>query len=144
MGESTNRHESVKPAAVWAARIMVGIVFFLNVQCAVQFIAWPSAFTGAYQVEGASAEIMVRTVGICFLMWNVTYPPVIVRPQRYRMLFVVVLAQQLIGLVGETLLLAGLGPGLEILASSIIRFIAFDAAGFVLLLIAFILTRKRS
>ena len=86
---------------------------------------------------------MVRTVGICFLMWNATYPPVIARPDRYRVLFGVVLAQQAIGLVGESLLLVGLQPGLEMLASSIARFVAFDAAGLVLLVIAFVLSRKK-
>jgi hypothetical protein len=76
-------------------------------------------------------------------MWNATYPPVIVRPDRYRVLFGVVLVQQAIGLVGESLLLAGLQPGLEVLASSIARFVAFDAAGLVLLAIAFLLSRAR-
>lgn len=126
---------------IWIARVLVALVFAINVQCALQFILWPGTYTGAYQVEGASAEVMVRTVGICFLMWNATYPPVIAHPERYRVLFGVVLAQQAIGLVGESLLLAGLEPGLEVLAASISRFVAFDAAGLALLAIAFVLTR---
>lgn len=126
---------------IWIARVLVALVFAVNVQCALQFILWPGSFTAAYQVEGASAEVMVRTVGICFLMWNATYPPVIAHPDRYRVLFGVVLAQQAIGLVGESLLLASLQPGLEVLAASIIRFIAFDAAGLVLLAIAFLASR---
>ncbi|MBR0405692.1 MAG: hypothetical protein IJI68_10935 [Eggerthellaceae bacterium] len=134
-GQSTKR--------IWIARVLVALVFAINVQCALQFILWPGAYTAAYQVEGASAEVIVRTVGICFLMWNATYPPVIVRPDRYRVLFGVVLVQQAIGLVGESLLLAGLQPGLEVLASSIARFVAFDAAGLVLLAIAFLLSRAR-
>lgn len=128
---------------IWIARVLVGIVFAINVQCALQFILWPAAYTGAYQVEGASAEVMVRTVGLCFLMWNATYPPVIVHPQRYRALFGVMLAQQTIGLVGESLILVGLQPGLEALASSIMRFIAFDAVGLILLAVAFVITRTR-
>lgn len=127
---------------IWVARVMVALVFLVNVQCAVQFIAWPESYVAAYQVESASAEAMVRTVGICFLMWNATYPPVIAFPSRYRMLFAVVIAQQAIGLVGESLLLASLGPGLEVLASSIVRFVAFDAAGLVVLAIAFLLSRQ--
>lgn len=127
----------------WIARVLVALVFFVNVQCAVQFLVWPGAYVGAYQVQGASAEAMVRTVGICFLMWNATYPPVIVYPQRYRVLFAVVIAQQIIGLVGESLLLASLGPGLEVLASSVVRFIAFDAAGLVLLVVAFTISQYR-
>lgn len=128
---------------IWIARVLVALVFAINVQCALQFILWPGAYTAAYQVEGASAEVMVRTVGICFLMWNATYPPVIARPDRYRVLFGVVIAQQTIGLVGESLLLASLQPGLEVLASSIMRFVVFDAAGLVLLAIAFALSKPR-
>ena len=126
------------------ARVLVALVFIVNVQCALQFILWPGSYTGAYQVEGASAEVMVQTVGLCFLMWNATYPPVIARPDRYRVLFGVVLAQQAIGLVGESLLLASLQPGLEVLGGSIARFIAFDAAGLALLAIAFLITRAKA
>lgn len=125
-----------------AARILVGIVFFVNVQCALQFVLWPEAYTAAYQLQGASAEAIVRSFGICFLMWNATYPPVIWRPDRYRVLFGVVLAQQAIGLVGESLLFFGLGPELAILAGSVLRFIVFDAAGLVLLAIAFFIAGK--
>ncbi len=132
---------TIKPnTSIWISRALVAAVFIVNVQCAFQFIIWPDAYTAAYQVEGPSAETMVQTVGICFLMWNATYPPVIARPTRYRTLFCVVIAQQLIGLVGESALLASLPSGLEVLAASIARFVAFDAAGLVLLCIAFALT----
>ena len=127
--------------ATWISRVLVATVLFVNVQCAIQFLIWPGAYTAAYQVEGASAEVMVRTVGICFLMWNATYPPVIARPDSYRMLFGVVIAQQVIGLVGETLLLMNLQPELDVLASSILRFIAFDAVGLALLIAASYLAR---
>lgn len=129
---------------VWASRVLVAAVFAVNVQCAVQFIVWPGAFAGAYQLEGAPAEAVVRSVGICFLMWNATYPPVIARPSRFRVLFGVVIAQQVIGLVGESVLAAGLRPELATLQASILRFIAFDAAGLVLLAFAFALSRKGS
>ena len=129
---------------VWIARVLVALVFFINVQCAVQFIVWPQAYVAAYQVQGASAEAIVRTIGICFLMWNATYPPVIVHPNKYRVLFGVVIAQQVIGLVGEGLLLASLGEGLEMLASSISRFVVFDAAGLVLLIAAFAFSAARA
>ena len=121
---------------------MVAAVFAVNVQCALEFILWPQNYVGAYQIEGPSAMAMVQTVGICFLMWNATYPPVIAQPRRQRMLFGVVISQQLIGLIGESLLLTTLGPDLSILASSVVRFIAFDAAGLVLLVSAFALTAR--
>ena len=128
-------------ARAWIARALVALVFVINVQCALQFVIWPDAYTAAYQLEGASAEAVVRSIGICFLMWNATYPPVIARPGRFRVLFGVVIAQQVIGLVGESLLLLTLGPDLAVLASSVTRFIVFDAAGLVALVVAFALTR---
>ena len=144
MPKSTSKDATAPTAQrIWIARALIALVFAINVQCALQFILWPDAFTAAYQVEGASAEVVVRTVGICFLMWNATYPPVIVQPDRFRVLFGVVIAQQVIGLVGESLLLVGLQPGLEVLASSIIRFVVFDAAGLTLLTIAFLLSCKK-
>lgn len=126
---------------IWIARVLVAAVFFANVQCAVQFIVWPDAYAAAYQLEGASAEAIVWSFGICFLMWNATYPPVIARPERHRTLFGVVIAQQVIGLVGETLLFFALDASLTTLASSILRFIAFDATGLVFLVAAFAISR---
>ena len=128
---------------VWVSRVLVALVFFINVQCALQFVIWPEAYTAAYQLEGAAAVAIVQSFGICFLMWNATYPPVIVRPYRYRMLFAVVIAQQLIGFVGESLLYASLSPELAQLGSSVMRFIVFDGAGLVLLVIAFLVTRSQ-
>ena len=126
---------------VWVARVLVALVFFINVQCALQFVIWPDAYTGAYQLEGASASAVVQSIGICFLMWNATYPPVIARPERYRVLFCVVVAQQVIGLAGESMLYAGLGPELSILASSVMRFIVFDAVGLLFLAVALVVSR---
>ena len=134
-GSGTNNR--ARTGRVWAARILVLVVFAINVLCAVQFIISPEHYVAAYQVEGAASTAIVRSISICFLMWNATYPPVIARPQKHG----VVIAQQIIGLVGESMLLASLGPGLDVLASSIQRFIAFDAAGLVLLVIAFSLAR---
>ena len=57
-------------------------------------------------------------------------------------LYVVVLVQQAIGLVGETAILLGLPGGHKMLAASILRFIAFDAAGLVLMAAAFAWLRK--
>ena len=123
------------------ARIFIVAVFAVNVSCALSFICDPASYVGAYQVEGASACAIVQSIGIAFLMWNATYPPVALWPCKQRVLFTVVIAQQTIGLVGESMLAASLGPELAVLQASIIRFIAFDGAGLVLLVAAFLLTR---
>jgi hypothetical protein len=85
---------------------------------------------------------MVRGLGVLFLMWNVTYLPVIVDPVRQRTVFGIVLAQQVIGLAGESWILASLPPGHAVLAASGLRFLAFDTAGLMLLLAAFLGTRQ--
>lgn len=117
----------------WAARVGFAIVFIINVQCAFAFVIDPGAYAGAYELTGVAGEAAVRGLGIAFLMWNATYPLFIVRPARSIGLGWIVVAQQLIGLIGESLLLAGLPAGHEQLADSIIRFVAFDAVGLVIL-----------
>lgn len=126
-----------------AARIAVAAVFALNVQCALQFVLQPQAHAGAYELSGVAGQAAVRGLGVAFLMWNATYPAVIASPRRFRALFAVVLAQQAIGLAGESFILWGLPAGHEVLAGSILRFIAFDAAGLVLMGAAFLALKKR-
>ena len=126
-------------AAAWFARIAFAAVFVVNVQCALSFAFAPADFAGAYELgsAGVAGQAAVRGIGIAFLMWNATYPAFIVAPQRFRVLGWVILAQQAIGLVGESLLFATLPAGHDVLASSVLRFIAFDGAGLVLMGIAF-------
>ena len=140
MSQAAKQTARTHRAAPWIARALVAAVFAMNVQCALQFIAAPAAFAPAYQVEGPGAIAFVQTVGILFLMWNAAYLPVIVQPGRHRACFAVILAQQVLGLAGETALRAGMGPDLAVLSASIARFIAFDAAGLVLLAVAFFIS----
>ena len=124
-------------AATWFARVAFAAVFIVNVQCALSFALFPADFVGAYELNGVAGEAAVRGIGIAFLMWNATYPAFIVAPQRFRVLGWVILAQQAIGLVGESLLLAGLPAGHDMLAASVTRFIVFDGVGLLLMGIAF-------
>ena len=145
------RYDYVQPApqkrlspgkAAWLARIAVFAVFFLNVMCAVQFIAEPVRYAAAYGLPATEeAGAMVAGLGVAFLMWNATYPAVICSPRRFRALFVVVLVQQAIGLIGESCIYAhliGEGLGTGLMAGGILRFIFFDGAGLVIMLAAFI------
>lgn len=126
-----------RDAAAIAARLAVAIVFALNVQCALQFVLAPGSFAAAYELSGVAGEAAVRGLGVAFLMWNVTYPAVIANPRRFRSLYIVVLVQQVIGLLGETSILLSLPTGHDVLAASILRFIAFDATGLALMAAAF-------
>lgn len=132
-----DRATARRDAPALAARIVVAAVFLINVQCALSFVLQPASFAGAYELSGVSGNVAVQGIGVAFLMWNATYPAVIANPRRYRAVFLIVLAQQAIGLVGETAILLGLPAGHEVLAASILRFIAFDAAGLIAMLAAF-------
>lgn len=124
-------------ASQWFCRMAYAVVFVLNVQCALSFCIVPDQFMGAYELSGTAGRAAVQGIGIAFLMWNATYPPVIASPQRFRSLAVVVLVQQAIGLVGESLLRASLPVQNGVLAESITRFIWFDGAGLILMAAAF-------
>lgn len=124
-------------AATWFARVAFAAVFVVNMQCALTFILNPVDFAAAYELGGVPGEAAIRGIGIAFLMWNATYPAFIVAPQRFRVLGWVILAQQAIGLVGESALLFGLPAGHDVLAASVTRFIAFDGAGLALMGVAF-------
>ena len=136
-------------AAIWAARIALAAVFVVNVHCAVQFVIWPDAFASSFELTGMEGAVAVRGLGVAFLMWNATYPLAIIDPVKYRALFGVVIAQQVIGLVGESSILFSLPPGNGPLVGSITRFVAFDAAGLIIMTAAFValaisLKRKRT
>lgn len=119
--------------AIWVVRLCFAFVFVVNVQCALGFALAPEAYMGAYELAGVPGRVATQGIGIAFLMWNCTYPPVIWQPCRHRALAGVVLAQQIVGLVGESLIRATLPVGHDLLASSVDLFITFDAAGLLLM-----------
>lgn len=126
-------------AAQWAVRLTYLAVFVVNVQCALSFAVNPDGFAGAYQLEnaGVAGLAAVQGIGVAFLMWNCTYPAVIASPARFLPLAAVVLVQQAVGLVGETIILFQLPDGYEVLASSVERFILFDGFGLIIMGLAF-------
>jgi len=128
----------------WIARILVTAVFIMNVQSALAFIVRPGAYASGFELSGTVGLYLVRAIGILFLMWNATYPPVILWPGRYRVLFGVVVVQQVIGLAGESWLLSSLDPGHQTLAATAARFVFFDTLGLIALAAAFLLTRQGS
>ena len=112
-------------------------VFLINVQCAIFLFFFPEQYTGAYELGGIPGKAAVQGLGVAFLMWNATYPLVIIEPEKHRTLYAVVLAQQTIGLIGESIILSSLPEGYAILSASILRFIQFDAGGLVIMAIGF-------
>lgn len=139
--EGGRRSDTRATAVSWLARIAVTIVFAVNVQCAVGFIANPGAFAGAYELGGDVGNAAMQGLGVAFLMWNTTYPLVIFNPRRYMTLFAIVLAQQVVGLAGECYVLGQLSGAHAVLADAIERFISFDAFGLAIMGISFALLR---
>lgn len=137
-GESRTDKRNMSKAALWFNRAAFAVVFAINVWCAVTFIANPQAFVGAYELQGVAGEAVVRGMGVVFLMWNATYPLYIFKPDKYWVLGGIIIAQQLIGCIGETCILFTLGAGHELLSGSILRFIAFDVAGLIIETCAFV------
>ncbi|WP_217983506.1 hypothetical protein, partial [Staphylococcus nepalensis] len=113
------------------------LVFAVNVHCALSFAVDPASYAGGFELTGVAGEAATRGMGVAFLMWNCTYPLVIWRPARHRALAGVVLAQQVVGLAGETAILAGLPADHAALAGGIMRFVAFDGFGLAVMAGAF-------
>lgn len=126
-------------AILWLTRLTLGAVFFFNVSCALAFVARPAVYTPSFEVNGVPGETLVRGMGILFLMWNASYPLAIWDPRRYRWLLAIIIAQQGIGLAGETWMLLTLPAGHETLAMTGYRFVAFDGGGLVAMLATFAL-----
>ena len=120
-----------KSSLLWLARFVVGVVFVINVSCALVFLLRPDHYVPGFELSGVQGRIMVQAIGILFLMWNATYPLVVIHPERYRTLFAVVLVQQAIGAFGETWLLASLPVGHPALWATGVRFIVFDGFGLI-------------
>ena len=122
---------------LWLSRILIAVVTAWNLQAALVFILWPERFAPGFELTGVPGAAAVRGTGILFLMWNVPYLVALWHPRKYRLALGLALAMQLIGLVGESMILFSLPDGYAQLRASITRFIAFDGSGLLLLLIAF-------
>jgi len=115
------------------AQFIVGVVFIINITCAMAFICQPDKYVGGFEVGGIQGRLVVQAMGILFLMWNATYPPVIMNPIKQKTLFGVILAQQAIGVIGESWLMITIPAGHPVLQATVMRFIYFDGAGLILM-----------
>jgi hypothetical protein len=139
IGYDHSMTESKRRTSIWFVRLAVSTVLVINLSAALAYLVMPERFVSGYELEGEVGRVVVQGFGILFLMWNVTYPPVIVNPVRARNLFIVVLLQQAIALVGESLLLISVPIGYAALIRTGMRFIVFDGAGLLLMTVGFLL-----
>ena len=130
------------PMRLNLARGLIGLVILWNLQVAFVFLLRPEQYTDAYELGGLAGAAALRGIGVLFLMWNVPYLVALWHPVRHRISLYEALAMQTIGLVGEAFIYLAL-PVIHIaLSASVMRFIAFDGLGLVLLAIAIWITRK--
>jgi glucan phosphoethanolaminetransferase (alkaline phosphatase superfamily) len=137
-----NRYDSVKKGKIWLSRTLIGLVFFMNMLCAIQFMAQPAAYSYQFDLSGEQGIVVIRSIGILFTMWNVPYAIAILDPVRFKVALVSALMMQLIGFIGETSIYLNV---LNLLNTkqSILRFMYFDLAGFLILIMAYLLVSKR-
>ena len=127
---------------IWLSRLLIGIVTAWNLQAAVIFIISPQSFVHAYELSGEVGEAAVRGVGVLFLMWNIPYLFAVFDPVRYQLAVTFALLMQFTGLIGESYILSTVGIEHAILRTSILRFIAFDGVGLILLFFAWMFLKR--
>lgn len=125
------------------SQCVVGVIFLINISCAVTFIFQPESYMGGFEVDGVAGRVLVQALGILFLMWNATYPLVMIDPFKNKTLFAVVLSQQALGVIGESWLYLTLPAGHAALRATGLRFIYFDGFGLILMGMAYFYFSKR-
>jgi hypothetical protein len=136
------RHNN--PRQAWAARLLIAIVLFWNLQAAFQFMLRPEAFAPAFQLEGVPGRAAVAGYGILFLMWQVPYVFALLHPVKFKVSLWSAFIMQSIGVVAESILLTTIPGEYQLLRASILRFIIFDGVGVPILLSALWTTRHFS
>jgi hypothetical protein len=128
---------------IWLSRLLIGIVLFFNIECAISFIIKPEAFTWGFELSGETGEAMIRGLGVLFLMWNVPYAFAVWNPIQYRISLYEAILMQGIGVIGESLILMSLTGAHPVVHITLLRFIAFDTFGLVGLMVAAWITRLK-
>ena len=125
------------------ARFLIAAVIGWNLQVAYVFLLSPEQFLSGFEPSGIPGEAAVRGMAVLFMMWNVPYLVALWNPHQYRVSLYEAIGMQTVGLVGESFILSTLGDGHAMLQDSIMRFIVFDAAGLLFLVLAFLISREK-
>jgi hypothetical protein len=123
------------------SRLAISLVFLWNIQCAFVFLLWPGRYAAAFELSGVPGEVVLQSVGILFLMWNIPYAVALWNPVRYHISLYEATAMQTLGVIGEIVIWLGLPSGYTVLQTSLLRFLAFDVIGLILLLLAIWIVR---
>jgi len=128
--------KTIKIGHTTIARILIGLVFIINIQCAIVFIVGPSHYMYGFGLDGAAGAQTVRAFGLLFIMWNVPYAFALVNPKKYRVSLIEAVIMQAIGFIGESCILLIGGSYSIPIENTLKRFIVFDGIGLIFLLIA--------
>ena len=115
---------------IWAARLLVTIVLFWNLQAAFLFMLKPQLFVQSFQLNGVPGEAAVVGYGILFLMWQVPYFFAFLHPVKFKISLLQALIMQTIGVIAESILLSTISIDYLLLRSSIQRFIILMVLAF--------------
>lgn len=126
------------PPIIWLIRLLIALVFASNIFCAVLFVVNPSGYIQQFDLAGEAGTVVISSLGILFIMWNVPYAIAICNPYRYSVALFSALMMQLIGFLGEAWIYINI-QSLVNTKSSIMRFMIFDFAGLLFLTVAYIL-----
>lgn len=118
------------------------IVMAWNLQAAVVFLAAPHRYLQAFQLSGVPGQIAIQGVGVLFLMWQVPYAFALVSPSRHRVSMIEALIMQILGVVGESLLILFLPSDYPRIRDSLKQFVLFDGIGVILLFTAWMLAAR--
>jgi hypothetical protein len=124
---------------LWLARILIGVVLLVNLDCAFLFLLRPQDYMAGFGLSGLPGAGMLRGLGLLFVMWNVPYVFAAVHPIKHRTSLIAALIMQAIGFVGETMILVT-GKYEYPIQTTIQRFIIFDSTGLIILFFIYLYT----
>ncbi|HVM70872.1 MAG TPA: hypothetical protein VMT91_03880 [Anaerolineales bacterium] len=119
---------------VWTARVLIAVVVAWNLECALAFLLNPGMFAPGFELAGVPGAAAIRGFAVLFIMWNIPYLAALWNPQRNRVSLWEALTMQVVGVIGESLILFSIPGGHLVLRASLVRFISFDACGVAALL----------
>jgi hypothetical protein len=118
---------------LWLARLLIAAVIAWNLQATFIFLMHPAYYAPAFELNGVPGETALRGMAVLFVMWNIPYLVACWHPKRHRLSLWEALAMQVIGVMGESIILLILPADHPLLAGSLLRFIIFDTIGMVFL-----------
>lgn len=121
----------MKPFVRILPHLLVGAVLLMNVQCAALFLLTPEKYVSGFSVSGIVGRMLVQSLGILFIMWNIPYFFAVLNPYTHRVSLIEAAIMQTIGWAGETLLFLTSPEAPETLRGTVQRFIFFDGAGLI-------------